>query len=179
RGDVWFGTLNGLSRLTPRAPARARTVRPLIGEVRVGGARFPISELGQADVALPPLASGPLDVAIEYFALDPASAPRYQVRLDGSDRGWSEPTADRSVDYARLAPGSYRFLVRVVDAEGTVGSVPASVRFTIPPPFWRRGWVLGTAALLVALAAVSFHRSRLRRVLEIERIRGRITTDLH
>ncbi len=180
-GDVWLGTLNGLSRLTPREPARARPVRPLIGEVRVGGARFPISELGQAEVALPGLSSGPHDVAISYFALDPASAPalRYQVRLEGAERDWSEPTADRSVDYARLAPGSYRFLVRVVSPEGTVGRVPASVRFTIPPPFWRRGPVLGASALLVALAAAAFHRSRLRRVLEIERIRGRITTDLH
>jgi ligand-binding sensor domain-containing protein/signal transduction histidine kinase len=181
RGDVWFGTLNGLSRLTPRAPTRARPVRPLIGEVRVGGARLPISELGQADVVLPRLSPGPLDVAISYFALDLASASalRYQVRLEGTERDWSEPAADKSADYARLAPGTYRFLVRVVSSEGTVGRVPASVRFTILPPFWRRGPVLAAAALLAALAAYSFHRSRLRRFLEIERIRGRITTDLH
>jgi signal transduction histidine kinase len=85
----------------------------------------------------------------------------------------------RSVGYARLAPGRYRFLVRAVNADGVASPSPGVVAFTVLPPLWLRWWFLALAALTSAAAALALHRYRIGRILEIERVRTRIATDLH
>jgi len=104
---------------------------------------------------------------------------RFEYKLEGSRQDWSAPTESRTVDYASLPPGSYRFLVRAVSAEGMTSKAPASVAFVILPPFWQRWWFAVLAVAAFSLAIVSAHRHRLRQVLELERVRTRIATDLH
>ena len=104
---------------------------------------------------------------------------RYQFMLAGADRDWSAPTNQRIVHYANLKPGSYQFRVRAVNADGLVSSEPASLAFTIVPPVWQRWWFI--ALVVVALIAVTHlaYRYHTRRLIELERVRTRIATDLH
>ena len=104
---------------------------------------------------------------------------RYQYRLDGSDEDWGPLTERRGVTYASLSPGLYRFLVRAVNADGVSSPQPAVVTFTVLPPVWLRWWFLTLSAVAVAAAALALHRYRLARILELERMRTRIATDLH
>jgi nitrate/nitrite-specific signal transduction histidine kinase len=104
---------------------------------------------------------------------------RFQYKLEGSDQDWSAPSADRSVNYARLSPGSYRFTVRAVDENGIIGKSPASVDFNILNPFWRQWWFVAAIALIATLLINSLYRIRIERLLEIEKIRTRIASDLH
>jgi signal transduction histidine kinase len=53
------------------------------------------------------------------------------------------------------------------------------VTFTVLPPFWFRWWFLSAVALALGAGVLTLHRYRLARVLEIERVRTRIATDLH
>jgi signal transduction histidine kinase len=69
--------------------------------------------------------------------------------------------------------------VRTVGADGTPNQTPAAVSFVILPPLWQRWWFLGLWLLALAGAAYAFYRYRLRRVLELERVRMRIATELH
>jgi ligand-binding sensor domain-containing protein len=180
QGRLWFGTLNGLSRLDPQPD---RTVEPraaLINGLRVGGATYPVSELGQASVPEMTLGPGQNSIQIEFFAVGfVQGALRYQYRLSGSGQGWSEPTDQRLVDYAAVAPGTYRFEVRAIYAGGVVSASPAFFAFTILPPLWRRWWVVSLAALVIGIAAYGLHLNRLRRLVELERVRARIAADLH
>jgi len=95
------------------------------------------------------------------------------------DREWSPRTALRSVHYARLAGGSYRFAVQAVGLEGTVSPAPALVAFTILRPVWQRWWFLALAGVLAGLLLAAAYRYRVNRLLEFERIRTRIAADLH
>jgi signal transduction histidine kinase len=108
-----------------------------------------------------------------------AGTLRYQYRLHGSSGDWSPPGADRSLRFASLAPGAYGFEVRAVAGDGKPTSEPASARFVLLAPVWRRWWFGALAATAVAAAAYAWHRRRLARVVELERIRTRIATDLH
>jgi len=56
---------------------------------------------------------------------------------------------------------------------------PAVVEFAVRPPVWLRPWFFATAAALAALSAYVWHRARLTRMLELERVRLRIAVDLH
>jgi signal transduction histidine kinase len=104
---------------------------------------------------------------------------RYQHKLEGVDQDWGAFTEQRAVHLANLAPGSYRFLVRAVNAAGVVSEIPATFSFTILSPVWQRWWFLALAATMVGLAGYVVYRYRVAQLLKLERMRTRIATDLH
>jgi len=180
-GALWFGTQNGLSRLAaePDSPSPAPPI--MIGGLRVAGVKLPLSELGQTLVGQLQLNYTQTNLQIDFFSLSFASAERirYQHKLDGADKDWSAPTGERSMTYANLAPGTYRFLVRAVNADGVLSREPAIVSFRIAPPFWLRWWFILISILLFGTIVFWVARASLLRKLELERIRTRIATDLH
>ncbi len=179
-GAVWFGSYNGLFRLVPGDDRPSSLPAVLIGTVRVAGESYLASDLGEVEVPRFELGPAENQLQIEFFALGagPGDGVRYQYRLDGADRVWQGPTDRREVNYASLAPGHYRFLVRAVSSDGAPGR-EASVEFAILPPVWQRWWFRGGAVIAVALAVLAAHRSRIRHVLALERVRMRIAADLH
>jgi ligand-binding sensor domain-containing protein/signal transduction histidine kinase len=180
-GTLWFGTFEGISRLTVQPPVARDPPTVWIGELRIRGAAQALGLLGQSQVVMRTLAPEQNHVQIDYFGLSSAPGDQltYQYVLEGTGAGWSAPGPERSVTYAELAPGSYRFLVRAVGEAGDASPRPASVTFTILAPIWQRGWFLATLALTAVASAYAIHRSRMTRLLEMERLRTRIASDLH
>jgi signal transduction histidine kinase len=70
-------------------------------------------------------------------------------------------------------------VVRAVNSDGTLSPTPATVTFTILPPIWQRWWFLVLAAMVVGFVAYFIYRVRVARLIEMERVRRRIATDLH
>jgi signal transduction histidine kinase/ligand-binding sensor domain-containing protein len=180
-GQLWFGTVSGLSRFVPRAGAPPARPVAYLTSLRVNGEPRAPSPLPFRDAA--GLAFGPEErnVEISFTSPDfrPGSALRFQTMLAGADADWRAPTSERTISYAHLAPGSYRFAVRALDVEHGVHGEPARVAFEVIAPFWKRGWfLLSIAAAIVAVAAILVH-ARVARLLEVERLRTRIASDLH
>jgi signal transduction histidine kinase/ligand-binding sensor domain-containing protein len=181
RGALWFGTLNGLSRLNPQ-PDRAPSPQSIsINGLRIGGIKQPISQFGTDRIAGLSLGPAQNDLQIDFSSLSIGHAAllRYQYQLEGADSDWSAPTDQRTVNYANLAPGSYRFVVRALTADGRVSPSPATITFTILPPLWRQWWFIALAAAVLGLMGYSLYRYRLAQLIELERVRTRIATDLH
>jgi len=182
RGDIWFGTIAGVSRLdATRVRPRPPTARALITSVHVNGVARHVSELGDHEVPELTLAPSERGLAIGFFALTYAAGEhlRYQYRLDGAETDWSQPSTARVVNYSQLAPGRYRFQVRAVTSAGLVGVTPATMEFVILPPVWQRSWFRVSAVLGLTLLLFAGHRYRVARLLETERVRTRIASDLH
>ena len=181
-GQLWFGTSQGLSRFCPEPPRASAAPPPiLLTAVRVAGTTQNISANGETDLRLPDLTPGGNQLQIDFVGLSFASGEslRYQFRLDGADKDWSAPTAQRTVNYANLAPGRYRFLVRALTSEGGVSPTPATVIFTVRPPFWQRWWFLALGVLTFVGLGYLIYRYRVARLLEVAEMRTRIATDLH
>ncbi|MBK7707305.1 MAG: hypothetical protein IPJ30_16540 [Acidobacteria bacterium] len=70
---------------------------------------------------------------MEFFALDfaPSETIRYQYKLEGASTDWSKPSDNRNVNFASLAPGDYRLLVRSVNDSGSASEDPAVIVFKI------------------------------------------------
>lgn len=181
-GVLWFASnVHGLSRLVPR-PDPVDPPPPIyISGLRIAGETYPLSRLGETNVAQLNLGPNQNELNIDFVGLDFGSGEtlRYQYRFEGTDRDWSSPTDLRSVNYPNLPPGRYRFLVRAVNDEGQVSAQPATLAFSILPPVWRRWWFLTMVAILIGFAVFAAHRQRVGRLIELERVRTRIATDLH
>lgn len=180
-GAIWFGTHNGLSKLVPgpAKPAAAPTV--LISGLRIAGEEYSVSLLGQRQVFVPEQSANRNNLQIDFLSINTGENAqiRYQYKLEGVDADWSEPTAQSSVTFANLSSGKYRFLVRAVNADDVVSPESAVVSFTVLRPIWQRWWFLALAALSVSGIIYAIYRYRVKRLLELERVRTRIATDLH
>jgi signal transduction histidine kinase/ligand-binding sensor domain-containing protein len=180
-GHLWFGQLSGASRLVP-PPDPTPTPPPiLITGLEVGGELHNVGPLGETVLPRLELGSRRNQLRVEYVALGfgPGEDLRYQYRLEGGLGEWSAPTSQRSVNFANLAPGSYRFEVRAISADGIISDQPATLEFGIAPPLWQRWWFIVLAAAAAAATLYGAYRVRLQRAVEIATVRTRIATDLH
>ena len=180
-GALWFNAPKGLMRLVPQLDPVQRPPPILITALSVGGRARPLSALGEPDVRLLEPSSRNTHLQIDFVSLGFSHGEEllYQYMLEGAETAWSRPSTRRAVNYATLAPGSYRFLVRAVNSDAMVSDAPASVSFTVLPPIWWRWWFIVLVAMAVAAAAYMLHRARVIRLLEVARIRTGIATDLH
>jgi ligand-binding sensor domain-containing protein/two-component sensor histidine kinase len=180
-GSLWFGTDQGLSRFYPQPDESSGSLPVFISGLRVNGLARPLSELGEVTVSKFVLGPYENQMQVDFGGLDFGTGKelRYQYKLEGADRDWSYPTDVRTVNYASLPSGHYRFLVRAVTADGILSPVPATITFSILSPIWQRWWFLTLVALTIGLATYGLYRYRLARLIELERVRTRIATDLH
>ncbi|HYM06716.1 MAG TPA: two-component regulator propeller domain-containing protein [Terriglobales bacterium] len=180
-GELWFGSPQGISQFIPEVDRARARVPIFINEIRIAGHLLPLPELGQNHVPLLELAAGQNNLQIDFAALGFALGEtlRYQYRLEGADHDWSAPTTQRSINYASLSPGTYRLVVRALSSEGVTTPEPATFEFSILPPVWRRWWFQATGLLLFVSLGFAIHRIRVKRLIDLERVRTRIATDLH
>ena len=120
------------------------------------------------------------------------SAPEnvhFQYRLAGYDDDWADPGGRRSIDYSRLAAGSYTFLVRARNGDSP-WSETSRVDLFVAPFFWQTWWfrsvvvALFTLTLIAIVRYVSFRRLHAKlQVLEqqaaLDKERSRIAKDIH
>ena len=178
-GRIWLATTDGVARFD----ARAEDTRPqpvtLITGIRIGGVSLPAPADGAQRFDRFTVSSADRRLEVDFVSpgAQTADGLRYQHQLEGVDRNWTTTDA-RTVALAGAAPGSYRFLVRAVFADGT-GTDPASVDFTVLAPFWQRRWFIALAALCTCALAFAVHRSRVKRAIAVERVRSQIAADLH
>jgi signal transduction histidine kinase len=153
----------------------------LITGLRIGGETREISALGETEIGAVELGPEKNQIQIEFVALgfSPGEGLRYQYKLEGASEDWSRLADQRIVNFANLAPAHYRFLVRAVNSDGVVSTVPAVVTFRILRPVWQRWWFLSLATLALGALVYAGYRYRVSRLIELERVRTRIAIDLH
>jgi ligand-binding sensor domain-containing protein/signal transduction histidine kinase len=198
-GSLWFGTLQGLSRFIPQVEPPTLPPPILISTLRIAGVLYPLSELGTMTIDVPEIEANQNHVEIDYvgLSLGVGETLRYQFKLEGTSGDWSAPSDQRSVNYPNLPPGSYRFLVRAISADGTPSASPATISFRVLSPIWQRWWFISLGLLLISIPIVAaarlryqrlkavreaeeaLRRSREERLIELEQVRRRIATDLH
>jgi signal transduction histidine kinase/ligand-binding sensor domain-containing protein len=181
-GFIWVGASGGVSRLDPRAERKRSEPPPVyLTHLQIAGENLPVSETGALSIPPLELTSSRNNLVIEYVGLSFSGHQqlKYQYKLEGLGADWSAPVEGHSVNYAHLAPGRYRFLVKAIDKDGLSSIEPAVLEFRILSPVWQRWWFVTLAALVAALAAYSLYRYRVARLIELERVRTRIATDLH
>jgi signal transduction histidine kinase/ligand-binding sensor domain-containing protein len=183
QGRIWFSMNRGISVVDPSratgtsAPALVH-VEAVSADGTPVGLRGPIRMSGSHQ-----------RFTFNYSGLSLTSPDRvrYRYRLDGFDRGWSEPVTARTAVYTNLSPGPYHFRVLASNSDGLWNGPEATLSFEIHPMWWQSWWFRISVLLAGGLLILAFYRSRVRRLarqydmrLE-ERVneRTRIAQDLH
>lgn len=182
QGNIWVASDLGISRINPRIAENPAMPPPVyINRILIAGVDLPLAETGDAAPLAPDLSAYQNNVTINFIGLSfgREHSLRYQYKLEGADDDWTQAGERREVNYANLGAGDYRFLVRAINEDGAASERAASFTFQIPRPVWQRAWFVALTALLAGGLIYLFYRRRISRLLEMERVRTRIATDLH
>ena len=179
-GVLWASYSAGVVRIVPADDLPSSSPAVVISGIRVAGEPQQSAALGQSELEYfeLPWNRNSLDVDFVAPGFGPDDGVRYQIKLEGSGSDWSSPSEQRTVAYANLAAGRYRFLARAVNPDGLTSDA-TGFSFMILPPIWQRWWFRTAAALLISGLAYGLYRYRVSRLLEIAAMRTRIATDLH
>ena len=180
-GDLWFGTLNGLARWTPKplgaGPVQARV---FIDRVRVAGVARDVAASAQQTIDGLVLNPDQRNLQVDFVALPRDASPHlvFEYRLSDDDP-WSPVSSGRSILLGGLAAGSHRLEIRALDAGRRPSSQTAAVSFRVLAPVYRRGWFLAVVVLGIMGVASATYRWRIAHLAALERQRTRIAMDLH
>jgi ligand-binding sensor domain-containing protein/two-component sensor histidine kinase len=103
----------------------------------------------------------------------------YYYKMSGIDKDWVKADRQNYVNYPLLPAGSYTFSVYCENIEGIRSPAVTQFSIYIKPPFWKTYWFGSTVLFLVLLLIYALHRTRVNRLLAVEKIRTRVARDLH
>lgn len=169
----------------------------VVEEVRADGALLSPAETGGSGalhpdfsaLAIPP-GAGRLDFRYAAPSLAAPEKVRFRYRLEPLEKTWIDAGDRRTVNYANLDPGDYRFFVTASNNDGVWNELGTSVALTLRPHFWQALWFtpLWVATLVFSIASATGFTVRARNRRQIRHLeqlqalaaeRTRIARDLH
>lgn len=120
-------------------------------------------------------------IEIDFTALNYTESVlnQYSYQLIGRDPALVESNDVRKARYVQLPPGEYEFKVIGSNNDNIWNMEGASIRIIVHPPFWKTIWFRALILILFLAIVWSLYNYRVRKLLEIERVRLRIASDLH
>lgn len=180
-GRFFFGGMNGLTSFQPAKIHDNAFVPPLaFTEVSVWGPEG-VTNLEPYGLDRVDLSHNRNTISFRFAALNftGSSRNRFTYFLEGHDEDWVDGGIHDVARYTELPPGSYVFHVKGSNNDGVWNTRGISLPVHVAPSFWKSWWGRGLLALLGIATLVAFHRYRVSRLLEVERLRWRIADDLH
>lgn len=174
-GLLWFGSVGGLTVFDPD-----------LEEINISAPKVHIENISVSGEIVPmkpdlEVESDNHNISFEFIGIS-FSAPeqvRYRYRLKNSGEDW-QTTTQRSVRYSALMPGDYTFQVKAQNNDGRWSAETANISFTVLAPFWLQWWFIGLVALaIIGILIFIYNYYRVHKMVEIERMRVRIASDLH
>ena len=160
-GDLWFGTANGATRLTPEK-TETTGLDPL---THILGMQ--VNYKTREMIPGMKLSSGERSVLFDYYSicLTNPDIVRYKVRLEGADENWRPVTDQTRAIYSALPPGKYTFMVVARNSQGMWNKTPVTFPFVIEPPFYLTWWFILIMGLLVILVVFLYIKIRERNLI--------------
>jgi ligand-binding sensor domain-containing protein len=186
-GIMYFGGINGLNYFNPSLIQDNKHIPEVVltdfqifnQSVPIGNDSYLKKSISETkEIELP---SSQNVFSFEYAALHYSSPQlnQYAYKMEGFDKDWIKAGTRRFVTYTNLDPGEYAFRVIGSNNDDVWNTVGTSVIIKILPPFWKTWWFISVSILFLMGLVGTILYFRLKHLLEIERLRVKISADLH
>jgi ligand-binding sensor domain-containing protein/two-component sensor histidine kinase len=145
KGYYWIPTSDRVVRFDPRQITAKKTVpQTYISAVSILSERMTWDQLADTNIWAGSLSLRHFQKNIRFSFIginmsDPEKV-LYKFRLEGYDRGWSEPDRAMNAVYTNLPPGNYSFYVKSCNEDGLWSQEQVSLDFRIVPAFYQTWW---------------------------------------
>ena len=180
-GTFYLGGINGFNAFFPDSIRDNPCIPPVyLTSLRVFDRTIPLPQALSATNAIE-LQHDQNFLSCEFVALSYTASGknRYRYMLEGLDKTWIDAGNRRFTSYTNLDPGRYVLHISASNNDGVWNTRGVTLGITIVPPYWKTWWFRVTAVVVIAGLLFLMYRYRVKKLLEIERIRTSIATDLH
>ncbi|MBO9201512.1 MULTISPECIES: ligand-binding sensor domain-containing protein [Niastella] len=179
-GMLMFGGIKGLTIFQPGQITLANQPSQVVITQAMVNNQPLISDTGMAYKKMLRLPYRQNEVSFSFTAMDFVSPRRfnYYYQLAGYDNKWIDAGNRNYVAYTNLPPGTYVFEVKAAQQLNDDSPV-TRLTIIIDPPFWRNGWFIILCMLILAGILYAIYRYRINQLLQLQKVRDRIATDLH
>ncbi|WP_169315675.1 sensor histidine kinase [Haliscomenobacter hydrossis] len=183
-GEIWLGGPNGLNVFHPDSIKNSQSFPPLMIErIKVNDLDYKADQNILRLQKIPKLRHQENTLSFDFLAIeynDPA-AIQLKYRLRGQDDTWVETANPGFVRFSKLPPGAYTLEVISTNSDGIwmPEQRAKQLSFYIQTPWWRTWWFYALCIATITATAYGIFTYRLQQALKIERIRVRISSDLH
>lgn len=130
-----------------------------------------------------PFVLGPDDNQFTFqYTLPNYTTPRrnqFKTWLEGIEKGYVYQGRDNTSNFHSLPAGDYTLHIKGADANGNWSSESLKIPLHVNPPWYKTLIFLISAVLLSILGVYFLFQYRLNRRLEMERVRTKLSSDLH
>jgi signal transduction histidine kinase/ligand-binding sensor domain-containing protein/DNA-binding NarL/FixJ family response regulator len=196
-GQMLFGTIAGVVAFFPDSISSNQFVAPVaITEIKVNNKVLHPDHDGFLKESITMATSIVLphnqnNVSFEYAILNYGHPEynRFRYNMEGLTTDWVDMGSRTHVDFAKLSPGSYTFVVTGSNNDGLWNPVGKSIRITIQSPHWLRwyAWLFYVCSLVGIvwwyhryhanrnrlLLAVELERMEKEKMVELDRLKSR------
>jgi ligand-binding sensor domain-containing protein/two-component sensor histidine kinase len=177
QGVLYFGGHNGFNIFHPDSISQNEFIPPVV---------ITDFKIFDKKTQLAGLEDNKLDYNENFFSFEFAALDfmtpkknQYAYMMEGLDNGWNYSGTRRFANYTNLDPGSYTFRVKGSNSDGIWNEAGTSLSITIAPPFWQTWWFMLIIFVLISSIIITLHNYRVKQLLELEKIRVKIASDLH
>ncbi|MCK4837053.1 MAG: hypothetical protein KAT17_10455, partial [Candidatus Aminicenantes bacterium] len=176
QGELYFGGVNGFNVFYSHKILDNKNIPPVVfTDFKIfnrpvlikpeGGSPLKSSILETNSITLP---YNQHSISFEFSALDFTHPDRnqYAYKLDDINDDWIYLGNKNDINFANLAPGTYRLWVKGTNSDGIWNEQGTSIEIIITPPFWETWWFRGIMVLVVIILISILHLLRMRHITE-------------
>ncbi|MEM8527690.1 MAG: triple tyrosine motif-containing protein [Bacteroidota bacterium] len=180
-GEIWMGGTNGLNRFYPE---KIKSEIPL---AKVQFTRLQINDEPAPDsinITMTEeltLAYNDNTLSFDFVGIDYSDPENVQLKYQmlGNDEDWIDAGNDGFARYSNLPFGNYTFQVKAANSDGVWSEEIKQLNIHIRRPWYRTWWFYLASILSISGLIYGIFMYRLRQALKIERMRVKISSDLH
>lgn len=163
-GVMWFGTIKGVMRFDPKEIPTAIEPQVYLTNLKINDISREIQENINLKYSQNYIRFGFTAIAFAF-----PEKLLYRYKLNGIDNNWNE-SREPAASYPYLPPGKYKFEVLARNGDGAWSTNPATISFTINPPFWGTWWfrILLSVLVLTAISILYYLKTRQVKARNIE-----------
>ena len=185
QGLYYFGGMNGVNVFNPSA-LREKVSAPNLQFLKITGYNSKSQERYEKDYAQTEFTSftaSPYDQYFEFSWTLPSyfqnNKNSFSTKLEGFEDRWFYQGNATSIRYNKLPAGDYVLKVKGSDASGNESASMLSIPIMVRQIFYKQWWFIVLVILAVFALVYVFFRYRLQQALAMERLRTKISSDLH
>lgn len=184
-GLFYFGTLNGLNVINPNELLERNVNAPILlstiayydqEEGAIVERKLNIQDLGTVDL---PASNRYFECKFVLADFTYPKLNQFLYKLEGQDIDWNHLHNQNEVRFNNLPAGKYTLRIRGADRNGNISNQEFSLDLHVGDFFYRQSWFLLLCVSLILFSIYAFHRIKLQQAIKMERLRTKISSDLH
>ncbi|NND33283.1 MAG: hypothetical protein HKN76_11895 [Saprospiraceae bacterium] len=185
QGDFICGGINGLNLFNPNELLERNLDAPiLLSELSYydkiqGGIVDHLHNLQEVKEVVLPASNRYFHCTVALADYAYPQENQFKYKLEGRDIDWTWIGTQNEIRFNNLPSGNYVLRIIGADRNLNVSNREFALPIKVNQYFYKKSWFIVMCVSLVLLTIYLFHRISLKQVIEMERLRTKISSDLH